>query len=312
MSTRRRVNRIAVAVLVVSMVSCIVTLTALDRARQRATLQDVLYISSPKMLKRMSLGYTGLLANIYWTRAVQYFGNRHHQGTKDYALLAPLLKITTGLDPKLIVAYRFGANFLAPQPPDGAGVPDQAIALLEYGIRSNPDNWKLYYELGFVYYLELKDYGKAAEAFDRGSKVPNAHPFLRVMAAQASQHAGEIQTSRMLWQMTYNSTKDDMIRENAIDHLRALRVDEEVMQLQKIVAVYRQRMGRQPLHFRELVAAGYLNQIPLDPDGTPYRLIPDGKVELGNPDDFPFVEQGLPPGYQPPPYKSRVKKESSH
>ena len=32
------------------------------------------------------------------------------------------------LDPKLIVAYRFGANFLAPKPPEGAGVPDQAIS----------------------------------------------------------------------------------------------------------------------------------------------------------------------------------------
>ena len=29
---------------------------------------------SPKAVKRLSLGYDGLLADIYWTRAVQYFG----------------------------------------------------------------------------------------------------------------------------------------------------------------------------------------------------------------------------------------------
>ena len=81
----------------------------------RATLEEVLYISSPKALKKMSLGYDGLLADIYWTRAVQYFGSKHHDGSHNFDLLAPLLEITTTLDPHLLVAYEYGANFLAPQ-----------------------------------------------------------------------------------------------------------------------------------------------------------------------------------------------------
>ena len=31
---------------------------------------------------------------------------------------------------------------------------------MEYGIQNNPNDWKLYYDLGFVYYMNLKDYGK--------------------------------------------------------------------------------------------------------------------------------------------------------
>ena len=311
MKARRRVSEIATAVLLLSFAGAVASLFALDRLRQRATLEEVLYIRSPKMLKRMSLGYTGLLADIYWTRAVQYFGYRHYHAASDYALLPPLLEITTELDPKLLVAYRFGANFLAPKPPEGAGAPDRAIALLEHGISHNSDNWKLYYDLGFVYYLELKDYSKAAAAFARGSKVPKAHPFLAVLAAQAAQHAGEVQTARLLWEMTLTTTKDELVRENATDHLRALRVDEDVMQLEKIIAVYAQRAGRLPAHFQELAAAGYLYRTPVDPDGTPYQLTGDGRVELRHPDDFPFVEKGLPPGYQAPEYKSRIKKQSS-
>ena len=65
----------------------------------------------------MSLGYDGLLADIYWTRAVQYFGSKHHEGSRNFDLLAPLLEITTTLDPHLLVAYEYGANFLAPKPP---------------------------------------------------------------------------------------------------------------------------------------------------------------------------------------------------
>ena len=32
--------------------------------------------------------------------------------------------------------------------------------------------------------MELKDYAGAAEAFVRGAQVPNAHPFLKVLAGR--------------------------------------------------------------------------------------------------------------------------------
>ncbi len=89
----------------------------------------------------------------------------------DYALLAPLLEITTGLDPHLIVAYDFGASFLASKPPLGAGEPQRAMDLMKYGNRNNPDNWRLYQNLGFIYYLELKDYAAAADAFEHGVQI---------------------------------------------------------------------------------------------------------------------------------------------
>ena len=125
-----------------------------------------------------------------------------------YDLLAPLLEITTALDPHLTVAYEFGANFLAPKPPNGAGQPQRAVELAEFGIRNNPKDWRLYYDLGFIYYMDLKDYAHAADAFGRGSEVPGAHPFLRVMAAQMAQHGGELAMAQMMWATTYQSTQD--------------------------------------------------------------------------------------------------------
>jgi tetratricopeptide (TPR) repeat protein len=303
MSGSRKVTVTASVLLLISLASSILLLRRLDQVRTNATLEEVLYFNSPKWVKRLSLGYDGLLADIYWTRAVQYFGSRHVTGTADYKLLAPLLEITTGLDPKLIVAYEFGANFLSPKPPEGAGQPDKAVALVEYGIRCNPDNWRLYYDLGFIYYLDLKDYLRAAEAFERGTKAPKAHPVLRVLAAEMAQHAGEIQTARMLWQATYATTQEDMIRENAVAHLRALKVDEDITELEKMVARYREQTGVLPSSFNALIGAGMLLGVPVDPDGKPYRLLVDGRIELRNPEDFPFVEKGVPPGYKPGPLK---------
>jgi len=303
MSGSRKVTAVASSLLLFSLAASVLLLRRLDQVRTHATLEDVLYFNSPKLVKRLSLGYDGLLADIYWTRAVQYFGSHHAVEAKEYNLLAPLLEITTTLDPKLVVAYEFGANFLGSKPPLGAGQPDKAIALLEEGIRTNPDNWRLYYDLGFFYYMDLKDYARAAKAFERGTKVPNAHPVLRVLAAQMAQHAGEIQMARMLWQATYATTTEDMIRQNAIAHLRALEVDEGVTELEKMVAAYTEKMGRRPSSFSELIGAGMLAGVPRDPDGKPYKLMADGRVELRNPEDFSFAEKGLPPGYKPGPPK---------
>ena len=301
MTAPQRTTAIAAACLAVSMSACVLLLRNIDRIRPKATIEDALYISSPKMVKRASLGFDGLMACIYWTRTVQYFGHRHFDRARTFNELAPLLEITTTLDPHLLPAYGFGASFLAPQPPGGAGEPERAIRLMEYGIEHNPDNWHLYYDLGFVYYTELKDYRNAAAVFERGSKVPNAHPFMKIMAAQMAMHAGDFATARMLWTATYESSSESIIRQNALEHLRALKVDEDVTNLESAVARFAERTGSPPVSMPELVMAEHLPGFPVDPDGNPYQLTLDGQVQVQNPDDFPFITKGLPPAYKPPP-----------
>jgi tetratricopeptide (TPR) repeat protein len=300
MNRSRTVTITASLLLIACLAGSAFLLSRIDRMRTGATLEDILFVSSPTMVKRLSLGYDGLLADIYWTRAVQYFGERHVARASHYHLLAPLLAITTTLDPHLVVAYQFGANFLSPKPPYGAGMPDKAIELVEYGIRNNPDDWKLYYELGFIYYMDMKDYGRAAEAFGRGSNVPNAHPFLKVLAAQMAQHAGDTQMARALWTTTYESSQDKQIRGNAIAHLRAIQVEDDVTALQELVARYGQKTGQLPASMSDLVAAGLLPAVPVDPTGRHYKLTSQGRVEVQVPDDIPFIEKGAPLGYKPP------------
>ena len=295
----RQVTGAAAGLLLLCMAGSVVLLRQVDQVRTAATLQDVLYVSSPKLLKRLSLGYEGLLADVYWTRAVQYFGEKHHAGGGRYELLWPLLNITTQLDPHLIAAYAFGQTFLSARPPNGAGVPEKAIELVEYGIRNNPDDWHLYYDLGFIYY-DLQDYRNAADAFLRGSRVPNAHPFLKILAAQMAEHGGDVETARMMWTATYQTTHDKQIRANAAAHLLAVQADQDVTELERLIQNYLQKRGHLPASFAEMLAAGYLRGVPSDPLGNPYKLTADGHVLLRDPDDLPFVEKGLPPGYVPP------------
>jgi hypothetical protein len=304
MKSATRTTVIAGAVLASSLAASVFFAQKVSAARPQAALDDVLFISSPSMVKRMSLGYYGLMADIYWTRAVQYFGGRRHAEARSYTSLYPLLAITTTLDPKLMVAYQFGANFLSAPPPQGAGMPEKALQLVDYGIQHNPTAWKLYYEKGFIYYMEMKDYVKAAQAFDDGSKLPDAHPFLRVLAANMAQHGGDVEMARALWTTTYETTQDKNIRGNAIAHLRALRVDEDVTHIQEAVTAYGTRTGSLPPSMGAMVSAGLLPGLPVDPDGHAYKLASDGRVLVANPEDFPFIAKGLTPGYQPLPPKN--------
>ena len=299
----RRATLVASVVLIVSMAACVFLLRPIDRIRPRAMAEDSLYLRSPKWVRRASLGFDGLVACIYWTRAVQYFGQRHYWRAQTYNELAPLLEITTALDPHLYPAYQFAASFLAPAPPDGAGQPDRAIQLMEYGIRNNPDNWRLYYDLGFVYYTQLKDYRRASAVFQAGSKVKDAHPFMKVLAALTAEHAQDFKTARLLWSETYDSTNQTIIKQNAVEHLRAIRVDEDVTNLEQAVARFNADNGRFPATMWELASAGHLPGVPVDPDGNPYELTLDGHVLVHQPDDFPFATKGLPPGYKPGPPK---------
>lgn len=273
-----------------------VTARHLDRVRTERAASEALYIPSPKVVQRMSLGYTGLMADIYWTRVVQYFGGKHHERSLEYRQLGPLLDITTTLDPHLLVAYEFGAIFLSQKPPAGAGEPDAAVRLVEQGIRKNPSAWRLYYDLGFINYFERHDYAAAADAFERGSRVPGALPWMRVMAAQMSQHAGDLQTARLLWTSLYQSAEDEHIRSNAAQHLRALQVDEDVIILERVATAFKERAGRWPTEWQELVRGGYLRRLPTDPTGRTYRLAPEGRVLVQNPAELPFITRGLPPG----------------
>jgi hypothetical protein len=117
---------------------------------------------------------------------------------------------------------------------------------------------------------------------------------MKVMAARMSQHAGDLQTARFLWSTLYETTENDDIRANAAKHLRALRVDEDVLALQKLATTFRERTGHWPATWAEMVAAGYLRGVPVDPTRTPYRLAPDGQIFVQVPEDFPFLTQGLP------------------
>jgi len=253
----------------------------LDKQRARLSEdRDYLLLSSPKLIKAVSLEYAPLMADFYWTRVVQFYGNKHVRGDENLEQLWPLLDITTTLDPKLIVAYRFGAIFLSQRAPGGAGRPDLAVRLIQRGLQANPDYWRLYEDLGFIYYMDLKDYTKASESFLEGSKNPKALIWMKTMAAKIAAEGESYETSFFLWNDVYTTTTDPQIKENAKTHLQLLRAHEDCRQLDLRGGEYETRFGHRPRRIGELVDAGMLRGVAADPLGYPYTFDENGQAAL--------------------------------
>jgi len=258
-----------------------------QRDRRFATDQpaeQVLYVQSPDVARRLALSYDVLAADVYWIRALQEFGKARKATPQDrnHALLYPLLDMATGLDPYYNIAYRFGAIFLSEAKPAGPGRPDLAEKLLLKGLAARPDKWEYMQDIGFVHFWAMQDTKGAAEWFERGSRVPGAAWFLKPLAATTLAQGGHRSASRTIFRALVESGENDWIRKDAARRLRQLDAMDAMDELRRIVETYRARGGATPVTWQGLVRARYLRNIPADPDGFVYELGPwSGDVSLG-------------------------------
>ena len=246
-----------------------------DRVFPRLNVQDrFLYLQSGEALKRISLSYDLLVADLYWIRTLQHFGHdRLAEGKAGkYELLYPLLDLTTSLDPRFTIAYRFGAIFLAEPWPGGPGRPDLAVSLLRKGIANDRSKWQYMQDIGFVYYWALGDFPNAAAWFTRASKVPGAPNWLAPLAATTLAQGGDRSASRFLWQQILAASEEDWLRGEAERRLVQLDAMDQIDWLNTRIRSYVASHPEEPVTWDALARAGIVRGIPRDPTGEPYVL----------------------------------------
>lgn len=296
MTARSPAAVVATATLVAVLGTAAVQLQA---ARERvyppgAETEASLYLRSGVALRRVSGAYNLLLADVYWIRAIQDDGGLKREidlrgpstapepppsiAAQGFPLLYPLLDITTSLDPRFNIAYRFGAIFLAEPYPRGADRPDLAIALLQKGLKERPDKWQYMEDIGFVHYWFLHDFEAASTWFAKASAVPGAPWWLRSLAATTLAQGGDRQSSRAMWVAILQTAELDWLRKDAERRLLQLQALDAIDALQRAVDDYTRRAGPVP-DWQALVRARVLRGMPLDPAGTPFELT-NGRVEL--------------------------------
>ena len=243
---------------------------------------SVLWVQSGAVARRLALSFDNLASDLYWIRAVVYYGSRRRtEGGKNFDQMYPLLELVTALDPHFKVAYRFGALFLSEPTPGGPGRPDLALELLRRAVEQDDGKWEYYEDAGFVHYWWLRDYAGAAEWFRRGSERPGAPNWLVGLAATTLATGGNRASSRLLWQQLLNDTDAAYIQNQARHRLLQLDAMDGIDALAPILQRFINREKRIPRSWQELAAAERLRAVPADPTGVPFVFDPAvGRIDV--------------------------------
>ena len=262
--------------------------------------EEQLYLNGPTM-KRLTLSFNAVAADWYWMRSLQYVGGKivnyedSHSGNFDLSdlssldlrLLPSLLRMATTLDPQFLEPYYYGALVL----PDLDT--NEAIALLDRGIAANPNEWRLYQHLGYIYWQQ-KDYQRASQVYDAGSKLPGAPPWMIAISARMKAEGGAPQAAREMY-LHINEVSDDITIRTMVEK-QLMRLDslDEREKIRRVISEYSARANHCPATWKEIGAALRAAGLrvdptgaPLDPSSKPYHLAKGGcEVEL---DEFSQV-----------------------
>lgn len=232
---------------------------------------ESLYLNG-KTARRMSLGFNGLAADWYWMRSLQYVGGKivnmpttvslDNLGALNLKLLAPLLDTATTLDPEFLDPYEYAAVVL-PQI-DLA----EAIRITKKGIDANPNAWRLYQHLGFIYWQQ-KDFQAASDAYGKGAQIPGAPTWMEAMKAKMLAEGGSRTTAREIYTRMYEQSTDEKVKEMA--RRRVLQVDalDQMDALRKLLKTFSERANRCPTSWKEIEPIFRSVRIPIDPSGAP-------------------------------------------
>jgi len=251
--------------------------------------EEQLYLNGPAV-KRITVAFNGVAADWYWLRSLQYVGRKivsyedTHAGnfsltnlsSLDLRLLPSLLRMTTTLDPQFLEPYYYGAFIL----PDLN--PDEAISLLNHGIAANPDKWRLYQHLGYVYW-QRGDYDKASDAYAAGAKIPGAPLWMTAISARMKAEGGAAQAAREMYLHLSEASDDATVKAMVEKQLMRLGSVEERDKIRRVLADFSKRTGRCAAAWKEISTALRASALridaagaPLDPGSMPYRLTKEG------------------------------------
>lgn len=257
--------------------------------------EEPLYLN-PGAMKRLTLAFNGIAADWYWMRSLQYVGRKviayqdANEGRLDFkglselnlGLLPSLLKMSATLDPQFMPPYYYGAVLL----PEIDG--DQAIALLNQGIAANPQTWRLYQHLGYIYW-QRHDYEHASAVYTTGSKLAGAPAWMTVMGGRMKAEGGSYEAAREMYQHLYDASNDDAVKTMVAAQIMRLDSLAQQIVIRRALLAWVTRSGRCVSSWSDVAvplrSAGLTldpsTQAPIDPSGVPYRLTKGGcEVDL--------------------------------
>jgi tetratricopeptide (TPR) repeat protein len=185
--------------------------------RPGRALEELAYYPSGRWLAPASLGERAAMADLTWLRAVQYYGE-HRRTDNRFSLLYHVFDIVTDLDPRHRNAYVFGGTSLAQEGRQFA----RGLSLLDKGRRADPGAWVYPFEIGFLHFVQRRDYEQASLWFREAARKRECPPYVARFAAYTAGRAGHRGAAMELWQRVAEGSDNRVLRAKAVAEVRKL------------------------------------------------------------------------------------------
>ncbi len=244
---------------------------------QKFSIARVLYLPSGKYLKLTSLGFPEFEADLLYLWSIQFIGDPSIVNRYEY--LEKIYNDITDLNPKFTDAYQLGALIAYYEMRDL----NKALKLLDKGILYNPHQWQLAVSAG--YYASIsKKHDISKEYFLKASKMRNAPSWTVRWVAAENYRLGDKKEALKFWQEALKVATDEMEKQLCKAHIHDLIIEISIDNIYKAIDAFNSFYSRRPLNLNELVETGFLDKMPLDPNGKPYLYDPrTGKVHSQTP-----------------------------
>lgn len=228
------------------------------------------------VLSAMVLEFKGVAADYLFLKLTTFTGykiklDQRLTEEERHVAFQGLEKITD-LDPHFWDPYVFAEGEFVWE----AGMVEEMEPLLLKAAKARVGDYHPYYFLGFNRYFFLKDSAKAAEYLRLAAMKPGCPDYLKNLAARLSLYGNQTALGIVFLQDLLQETQ---LSENRKQYLaRRLEALQAIRILEKAVMEYYHTLDRKPVSVDDLVQEGFLAEVPQDPYGGKWFIMPNGRV----------------------------------
>ena len=235
--------------------------------------RELLYLPSPEMLKIVSLGNPGLVADILYLWSIQYYSL--FKPDERFLYLETIYNLITDLDPLYFDAYRIGALIMEIQiGGDQELLKNTVRRLFDKGLGNLPGSWQLAEAAAWDLFICFHDQEAALHYAEIAAVHPDAPGRINRMVGvwRDKERAWTIDDSIDYWRRAVDDTEDEYDRAMCVSHLYDAVTAKDKRALEAVLVYYSERHGSCAESWEELIRTGLIREVPLDLVGNPYGI----------------------------------------
>lgn len=229
----------------------------------------------PAVVRALSFEFKGVVADFLMLQAMTFVGERIGENreptSEEWRHLHRLLIKITEIDRRFWDPYLFAETMLVWQ----AGMIEEGNRLLLKAAEHRPWDYQPYYFVGFNHFYFQKDAAKAAPYLRLAARIPGAPDYLQGLAARFSLYGNETAAALIFLEEMLRQAANPTVSRYLEKRLLALKI---IYDLERKVEEFKSANGRLPQSFQEMIVTGQLAEIPADPYGGEFILLPNGRI----------------------------------